>query len=112
MKTRVCLQNVYTGGVQCVQFVHSESLLGQTVSHPGAAPIAPIPRLRWSLCAGADLGRRRQEEEEDVEKDVSPTLLRCIGHVTNTGHLVGCGPTQFTDKMCYFIITGHFSVII
>ena len=88
----MCLQNVYTGSVQCVQVVHGGTLLGLTMSHPGRGSDRSDPLPPWSLAVGADLGWRRSKEEEDVEKEVSPTLLRCIGHMTNTGHLVGVWP--------------------
>ena len=88
----MCLQNVYTGGVQLYRFVHCGTLLDLTMSHFGRGSDRSDPSPPWSLAVGADLGWRRSKEEEDVEKEVSPTLLCCIGHVTNTGHLVGVWP--------------------
>ena len=54
--TCVCLQNVYTGGVQCVQVVHSGTLLGLTVSHLWCGSDRSDPLPLWSLAPGADLG--------------------------------------------------------
>ena len=88
----MCLQNVYTGGVQLYRFVHCGTLLGLTMSHPGRGSDRSDPLPPWSLAVRADLGWRRLKEEEVVEKEVSPSLLRCIGHVTDTGHLVGVWP--------------------
>ena len=88
----MCLQNVYTGGVQLYRFVHCGALLGQTMSHPVTGSNRADPSPPWSLGAGADLGWRRSEEQVVVEREVSPSLLRCISHVTDTGHLVGVWP--------------------
>ena len=59
----MCLQNVYTGGVQLYRFVHCGTLLGLTMSHPGRGSDRSDPSPPWSLGVGADPGWRRSKDE-------------------------------------------------